>query len=53
MGDITSAVILDHGRGYVAYLRFDDPKHDINISHQNKFFLYRLIEAQCVRAGVA
>lgn len=49
---IQSAVILDHGKGFVAYLRFADSKHDINISHSNKYILYRLVEGHCARAGV-
>ena len=52
VNDIQSAVILDHGMGYVAYLRFTDRIHDINISHSNKYMLYRLIEGHCLRAGV-
>lgn len=52
MNQIESAVILDHGKGYVAYLRFTDKKYDINISHSNKYMLYRLVEGHCARAGV-
>lgn len=52
MNDIASAVIFDCGQGFVAYLRFTNPRYDANLSHVNKNFLYRLIEGHCYRAGV-
>lgn len=41
-----SIVIVKWGKGYVAHLRYEDHKHDINISHGIKEVLYRIVEKQ-------
>lgn len=43
--DIQSAVITQWPKGYVAHLRFTDPKLDTDISHNSRAFLHRLIES--------
>ncbi len=39
-----SIVVVRWPKGYVAYLRFSDPKLDSNISHYHKDYLHYAIE---------
>ena len=42
---VSSVVIHRWHPGWVAYLRFKNPKYDANISCTNKYLLYRLVES--------
>lgn len=39
-----SIVIVRWPKGYVAHLRFEDPRHNIDLSHFSKGLLYESIE---------
>lgn len=44
MRDLTSIVIVKNEKGYIASLRFNDPRNDIDIANAIKPILYSLIE---------
>jgi len=42
---VVDIIICKHGnKGFTASLRFNDKKHDIDISSTNKYSLYKTIE---------
>lgn len=40
----SSVVITTRPKGYVAHIRYADPKFDVDISHIDKYWLYQLID---------
>lgn len=48
---LSSIVIVQWQRGYVAHVRYDDPKADADISATSKWTLYDLIERHIRKVG--
>lgn len=44
MKDIQSAVICRTAKGYVAYLRFADQRHDTNLSAPSRWLMHNRID---------
>lgn len=49
---ISSIVVSKWERGYVAYLRFTDPKLDENISAENRWVIHEKIARKLSEKGI-